>query len=49
MAKSYLGVGLFNILRVNNLESFDINIINYVGDSFDGTANMSGQCKDVQA
>ena len=37
----------FNLLKVN-LECFDINIMNCISYSFDGTANMSGQYQSLQ-
>ena len=47
-AESSTGECLFNLLKAN-LDRLSINIENWVGDSFDGAANMSGQYRGVQA
>ena len=47
-AESSTGEGLFNLLKAN-LDRLSINIENWVGDNFDGAANMSGQYRGVQA
>ena len=42
------GEALFNLLK-STLDRLQLDISNCVGDSFDGAANMSGECKGVQA
>ena len=45
-AEGVSGEESFNLLKIN-LECYDINIINWISNSFDGAANMCGQYQET--
>lgn len=45
-AEGVSGEESFNLLKIN-LECYDINIINWISNSFDCTANMCGQYQET--